>query len=163
MNKANQESSLESSTVAAFALPFVVPLGVPSLSGWMADPFTVGPDTDGFSASEDEVVEVSGSDGWIVVGGEELAGMPFLEDPNNCAATQLGNGGSASSIFEVWPLALVDGTAANCSVPFTVGIVLVDVEGGTSDAAFAGTADVGGDWVVAAAESSTRAPALAVG
>jgi hypothetical protein len=162
MNKANQESSLESSTVAAFALPFVVPLDVPSLSEWMADPFTVEPDNDGFSASEDEVVEVPGSDGWIVVG-EELAGMPFLEDPNNCAATQLGNGGSASSIFEVWPLALVVGTVANCSVPCTVGIVLVDVEGGTSDAAFAGTAEVGGDWVVAAAESSTRAPALAVG
>lgn len=64
MNQVNQESSsFKSSTVAAFALPFAVPLDDSSLSGWTVEPLAVEPDLDGFSATDVVGVEVSGSDG----------------------------------------------------------------------------------------------------
>ena len=124
MNKIDQGSSFESSTVAALALPLGVPLDVPSLSERIAEPLGVGLDADGF-ATVVVGFEVSGSDGWVVVGGEELIGLLVLEDPNGCAAPQLGVGGSTSLTVEVYPLTLVIGisvgAADNCSVPFAVG------------------------------------------
>jgi hypothetical protein len=121
MNKINQGSSFESSTVAALDLPLRIPLDISLLSEWIAGPLAVGPDVDGFSATVVIGVEVSGSGGWAAVGGEELMGLLVLEDPNSCAAPQSGSGSSISSTVEVWPLTLVVGTAANCSVPFTGG------------------------------------------
>jgi hypothetical protein len=145
--KDDQASSVESSTVAAFALPFLMLLGVSSTPGEIEDPLAVGVDDVASSAAKFVVWEASGSTERADVREESLKVFPVLEDPYCCAAPQSGTDNSISSVDEVRPLFLSVGSSPGDTPPWLALLTVdrIDVLSGTLAVSFAKAPEVGTD------------------